>query len=300
MDESTATGAAGSGRLGPRTVAFQGEAGAFSEEALFRYFGKHVDPLPQRDFPAVASAVTSGEAIFGILPVENTRVGSVQPAYDVLADGGLRIVGEVVLPIRHFLLGVPGAPTEGLRKVLSHPVALAQCTRFLSARSGLEAVAVYDTAGAAKEVAERGDPSVGAVAAEGAARRYGLGVLHADIQDRDDNQTRFYVVERDDGPASVGAEEADRFKTVLLLEVEDRPGSLLEALQAFASRGINLTKLESRPGSTPWRYRFVLEFQARLDSEAATAAVHEARERASLLHVLGSFPAAASPPEGRP
>jgi prephenate dehydratase len=179
-------------------VAFQGEAGAFSEEALRAYFGEQegVVVLPRRAFRGVAEAVVSGEAEYGILPVENTISGRVTDACDVLSTSSLAVVGEIVRPIRHCLLGVNAAGFEEIRQVISHPAALAQCKRFLSALRAVDVVGVYDTAGAAREVATRREPALAAVASRVAGDRYGLAVLAADIQDRTDNRTRFVIVAR--------------------------------------------------------------------------------------------------------
>jgi prephenate dehydratase len=277
------------------TVAFQGEHGAFSEEALLTHFGGRALPLPRRDFQAVGEAVLGAEADFGILPVENTLAGSVQGSHDVLAEGGLTIVGEIVIAIRLFLLGVPGAREDQLRRILSHPVALAQCTRYLRAHPRAEAVAVHDTAGAAQEVARVGDPEVAAISPRGAAERYGLSVLASDLQDRSDNQTRFYVVCPEEALADRLMPPAEGpYRTVVLLELQDRPGALLSVLQPFASRGIDLSRIESRPARTPWRYRFLLELRVNAEDRAARDALAEAREVTTVLRVLGSFPLAAS------
>lgn len=272
-------------------VAFQGELGAFSEEAVRTWFGPDVEPLPCREFRQVGEAVRSGRVPAGLLPVENTLAGTVQPAYDVLAEPGLEVVGEVILPIRHFLLGVPGATLEGLRRVISHPVALAQCGEFLSRHPGIEAVAVYDTAGAAKEVAEGKDPRVGAIAARRASERYGLQVLAEDLQDRSDNQTRFLVIRRKDGPPLPGEDaRADAgWKTALLVETENRPGALVDILQPLAEGGVNLTKLESRPGITPWSYLFFLEFEGSPSPDAVERALEQVRARAQSVRVLGTY-----------
>jgi prephenate dehydratase len=272
-------------------VAFQGELGAFSEEAVRTWFDPDVEPLPCREFRQVGEAVRSGRVPAGLLPVENTLAGTVQPAYDVLAEPGLEVVGEVILPIRHFLLGVPGATLEGLRRVISHPVALAQCGEFLSRHPGIEAVAVYDTAGAAKEVAEGKDPRVGAIAARRASERYGLQVLAEDLQDRSDNQTRFLVIRRKDGPPLPGEDaRADAgWKTALLVETENRPGALVDILQPLAEGGVNLTKLESRPGITPWSYRFFLEFEGSPSPDAVERALQQVRARAQSVRVLGTY-----------
>jgi prephenate dehydratase len=283
--------------MSPR-VAFQGELGAFSEEAVRRYFGPAATPVACRDFAEVGRAVASGTVARGLLPVENTLAGSVVAAYDVLLAHRFRIVGEVVSPIHHCVLGVPGASLEGVTRVISHPVALAQCTRFLAARPGMEAVAVYDTAGAAQEVARTGSPALAAIAGRGAAARYGLDVLAADVEDRPDNQTRFLVVARreeadESGDASASASRdgvAGAMKTVLVVETANEPGALVRVLAPFADRGINMTKLESRPTGEPWRYRFLIDLDADAHEPSAAAALDVARAHSSRLDVLGSFP----------
>jgi len=273
------------------TVAFQGELGAFSEEAVRTWFGPSVEPLPCREFRQVGEAVLSGQVSAGLLPVENSLAGTVQPAYDVLAQPGLLVVGEVIRPIRHFLLGVPGSSIEGLRRVISHPVALAQCGNFLSRHPELEVVAVYDTAGAAREVAEGGDSTVAAIAAHAAAERYSLDVLATDLQDRSDNQTRFVVIRREDVPPL--PEESNHaemgWKTALLVETENRPGALVDILLPMSQEGVNLSKLESRPGLTPWSYRFFLDFEGNAGEAAATRALEQLRARAHSVRILGTF-----------
>lgn len=228
---------------------------------------------------------------FGLLPIENTLAGSVVGTYDVLAGSPLRIVGEVVTPIHHCVLGLPGATVDGLARVRSHPVALAQCTRWLAARPAVQAVAAYDTAGAARDVAAGGDPSAGAIAGRGAARRYGLQVLAADVEDRPDNQTRFLVVApRDADVARTLPRAGGEMKAALLAETDNQPGALVGVLAPFAARGINLSKLESRPTGEPWRYRFFIEIDADARAQPAAAALDEARRHAPRLDVLGSFP----------
>lgn len=282
-------------------VAFQGELGAFSEEAVQTWFGPDVEPLPCREFRQVGEAVRDGTAAAGLLPLENTLAGTVQPAYDVLLDPELIVVGEVIRPIRHFLLGLPGASLDALRRVISHPVALAQCGNFLSRHPSIEAVAVYDTAGAAIEVAAGKDPSVGAIASKRAADRYGLAVLAPDLQDRSDNQTRFVVVRQRSGKA-LPQEQSDRgrtgaegsgtssaWKTALLVETENRPGALVDILLPLSREGVNLTKLESRPGLTPWSYRFFLEFEGGPEEPRTARALEAVEEHAHSVRVLGTF-----------
>lgn len=255
--------------------------------------------MPRRSFEDVARSVLSGETERGLLPVENTLAGTVAGSYDVLAGGELEVVGEVVRPILHCLLGIPGSGVEGLRRVLSHPVALAQCTEFFREHPGVEAVAVYDTAGAARTVAEEDDPEVAAIAAEGAADRYGLEILATDLQDRDDNQTRFYVVRKREGGRSAHPSDGGGagWKTALLFRTRNEPGALVRVLRAFSSRGVNLSKLESRPGEDPWTYRFFLEFEDRGDRDAGREAIREARGETRELRVLGVFPRWAGDPE---
>lgn len=276
-------------------VAFQGELGAFSEEAVRTYFGDAAVPVPCREFGHVADAVSSEAARYGMLPIENTLAGSVVGSYDVLARTDLIIVGEVIRPIRHCVLGLEGATLGDVRRVISHPVALAQCERFLASHALIEAVAVYDTAGAARQVAEAGDPGQAAIASRAAAGRYGLVPLAEDVQDRADNQTRFVIVARPgDGPPPPPQRDAGRapaMKTALLIETRNRPGALVDVLLPFARRGINLSKLESRPGERPWSYRFFLELEAAAEAPETGEALEEIRARAAALRVLGSFAA---------
>jgi prephenate dehydratase len=277
-------------------VAFQGELGAFSEEAVHRFFGAGVQPVPRREFAEVGRAVATGEVDLGLLPIENSLVGSVVGSYDVLARGELRIVGEVITPIHHCVLGLAGAEVARLSRIISHPVALAQCTRFLGSLPGVEAVAVYDTAGAAREVAQSGDPLQAAIAARRAADHYGLEVLAENVEDRPDNQTRFVVVVPAQGqaPERLPPRPDASMKSLALLETRNVPGALLRALSPFAESGINLSKLESRPAGEPWSYRFFIEFDADANSPAAIAALDRVRQDALSLQVLGSFPRAAS------
>jgi prephenate dehydratase len=276
------------------TVAFQGELGAFSEEAVHRFFGAGVEPVPRREFAEVGRAVGAGEVDFGLLPIENSLAGSVVGSYDVLARGELRIVGEVITPIHHCVLGLPGADVGTLTRIISHPVALAQCTRFLGSMSAVEAVAVYDTAGAAKEVSRAGDPLQAAIAARRAADRYGLEVLAENVEDRPDNQTRFVVVlpAVGDTPEGLPSHSGASMKSLALLETRNVPGALLRVLSPFADLGINLSKLESRPAGEPWSYRFFIEFDADATSPEALKALDRARQESLSLQVLGSFPRA--------
>jgi prephenate dehydratase len=276
-------------RSAPR-VAFQGELGAYSDEALRLFFGAHAAPVACRDFAAVGERVAAGEVEYGLLPIENSLAGSVVGSYDVLASTDLVVVGEIVCPIHHCVLALPGVDMGDLRRVLSHPVALAQCRRWLAAHAHAEAVAWYDTAGAAKAVAEGGDPRSGAIASRLAAERYGLEVLESRVEDRPDNQTRFLVVARPDAPRPRRAVEGSTgTRTSLLAETANSPGSLFHLLRPFAEHGVNLSKLESRPAEEPWSYRFFIELDGAAGDPPLERALEEARAIA-IVRVLGSYP----------
>lgn len=271
---------------GARRVGFQGALGAFSEEAA-RALVPEAEPVPLATFEAVVRAVEEGDVDAGAVPVENTLAGAVAEAYEALVGGDVKAIAEMVIPIRHCLLGLPGASTEGVREARSHPVALSQCRGFFAAHPEIRAQAVYDTAGAAEEVAAVGDPALAAIASERAGERYGLQVLQADLQDRDDNQTRFYLIVRDGADADAGDQGT---KTACVVELENRPGALHQLLGVFAERGLDLTNLASRPGASPWTYRFIFEFRHASSAEAA-AALEEAGELCKSVRVLGTFPA---------
>jgi prephenate dehydratase/chorismate mutase/prephenate dehydratase len=284
-------------------VAFQGELGAFSEEAVRSFFGEEAEPVPRREFRDVGQAVASGEVEYGALPVENTLAGGVGASYDVLAREPLKVIGEVVVAIHHCVLGVTGARLEGVRRVLSHPVALAQAQRFFESHPAVEAVAVYDTAGAAREVVKLADPHTAALASRGAAARYGLQVLAENVEDRPDNQTRFLIVTSPPSPLPRSHRRADvrpqqeptgPWKTTVLLETANSPGALVGALQCFADRGINLSKLESRPADVPWTYRFFLEFDTDANTQSATEALADVAAHSTSVRVLGSYRKAGS------
>jgi prephenate dehydratase len=277
-----------------RRVAFQGELGAYSEEAVLRACGPDVQAVPCRENRDVVRAVADVAVDLGVLPLENTLAGTVPASYDAIADEAqIHAVGEVVIPIHHCVLGVPGATLRTMRLVESHPVALAQCSGFLARHSWLEVRAAYDTAGAALEVARAQDLTRGAIAGRAAAARYGLALLAADVEDRSDNQTRFVVLARTRAELPRGTPA----KTILILSTPNQPGALVRVLTPLAERGLNLTKLESRPTGEPWTYRFVLEFEHFAGDPAATDALHEVRAASASFHIAGTYELQeASPP----
>ena len=267
-------------------IAFQGELGAFSEEAVQRVFGTEAQPVPCRENRDVAKMVASGDADAGVLPVENTVAGSVPASYDaILGEPTLHVVREVVIPIHHCVMAAAGATLDSLRTVESHPIALAQCTTWFAQHRTIAARASYDTAGAASDVAAANDVSRGALASRIAAMHYGLTILAEDVEDRHDNQTRFVVLER--APAKVAA--GMPAKTILMLEVANRPGALMRILAPLSVRGLNLTKIESRPTGEPWTYHFVLEFEHIGEDPNVAAALGDVAREAARTRVVGTY-----------
>ncbi len=265
-------------------VGFQGEPGAYSEEAALAILPEAVT-VGFPTFTRVFDTLASREIDAAVLPVENSLGGIVQEVNDLLWERtGLRISGEVIHPVRHCLLG-RGEPVV---RALSHPQALLQCRRFLEARQ-IQAVSFHDTAGAARAVAEGMVVGSAAIASAAAARRYGLKILAEGIQDDDSNQTRFVIVDR--GPAARPG-PAGLNKASLAFIGAHKPGSLVSALTCFSERGINLTRLDSRPvPNRPWQYRFYLDFEI-ADPEAAGEALKALEGQATEVKLLGSYPAA--------
>ena len=265
-------------------IAFQGEPGAYSEAAALR-FTDHADVLPCESFEDVFAAVAGGAASHGILPVENSIGGSIHRNYDLLLEHDLPIVGEVQIPITHNLLVLPGTPLSAVKRIYSHPQALAQCERFLRSLPGVAVEATYDTAGSAKLVKEKSLTDAAAIASERAAQVFGLEILKAEIQDFSDNITRFLVVSR------TADADAIADKTSVVFSLPNEPGSLFKALSVFALREIDLTKIESRPiRGRPWEYLFYVDLPVgRHDLRCARALIHLA-EFARSLRTLGSYP----------
>lgn len=269
----------------PARIAFQGELGAYSEEAV-RQLDRAAIPVPCREFLDVARAVEGGTVDAGVLPIENTLAGSVVGSYDVLgACERLHVVAETVVDIHHCVLAPRGATLAALTSIESHPVALAQCTRFLRDRPAIAVRAAYDTAGAARDIASRADPRAGAIAGRAAAERYSLELLATNVEDRSDNQTRFLMVARAPGEIARGAPA----RTALLLTTPNVPGALLRVLHPLAAHGINMSKLESRPADEPWHYRFFLELDHPAGDPSIAAAFDQLRAMTESLRVLGSY-----------
>lgn len=270
-------------------VAFQGEPGAYSEEAIHQFFGPDVTSIPCHNFEGVFEAVESGAADFGALPVENSTAGSINQAYDLLLDHDLRVWGEVILRVRHALLAPKGTTLADVVRVRSHPHALAQCERYLNNR-GWTAEIAYDTAGSARMLAASPEPGVAVIASRLAGQLYDLQELAYGIEDAFYNYTRFFVLSHRDPP------RAQRNKTSLLFCTRHQPGALYECMGEFAKRKVNLTKIESRPRfNRPWQYIFYLDFEGHCQDPECEAALMGLLRRSSFLKLLGSYPAATTP-----
>ena len=277
-------------------VAFQGEPGAYGEEAVLRYFGATpVEPVAMPTFSAVCDSVASAATDAGVLPLENSLAGTVGDALDVLATGPLTVVGEILQRIRHHLLVIPGVDLSDVERVTSHWQALSQCDRFLSSH-GWQLVPAADTAGAARQLSADGDPHVAAIASERAAKLYGLHIAARDVQNSKHNVTRFAVIMSAGnrlplvGAGRITARPTQEHETLITFETGHRPGDLVRALTALADAGINLSRIESRPsGEGAWRYRFLVQVAGDAAADPLRAALANMREHTQSMRILGSF-----------
>ncbi len=271
-------------------IAFQGERGAFSEEAALKLLGDDITLVPCATFDATFSAIRDRAADYVLAPMENSLAGSVHRSFDLLVESGLRIVGEVIIPIVHNLIGVPGATLERVASVESHPVALAQCEQFFIENPRLKRIPAEDTAGSVRKVMRAGDSTRAAIASKRAAELYDAAILQEHLEDDRENYTRFFLLapsaaEPHDFPA------ADKIS--LVFQLAHKPGALHHALEPFARRNINMMKIESRPvHGRPWQYRFYLDLQAAAGDPEFAAALGELAQQAVELKVLGSYKSA--------
>lgn len=274
-------------------VAIQGEPGSYSDEAARTLLGNSIEIVPGRDFGAMVSALEEGRADVCVAPIENSLVGSIYAVYDLLLERGLAVGGETYLRIEHCLLAPPRATIDSIRRVYSHPVALDQCRTFLD-RLGVETVATHDTAGSVREIVERDERGAAAVAGRGAAERYAAEILRAGIEDDPANYTRFFLLHRAGDEVEIpDARREGTWKTSLVFFVENEPGSLHAALEEFARRGIDLTKIESRPArGKPFEYTFYLDLRGSPSDGIVAAALAGLERRAAFLRVLGTYAAA--------
>jgi len=248
-------------------VAIQGEPGSFSHEAA-KKLNPEAEIVPCSLSADVFAALTSGEVDAATIPIENSLAGSVLEHFDLLLAHDVQVERETLLRIRHNLIALPGSSMADIQRVSSHPVALAQCRRFLAAHPHMQAIAYYDTAGSVKQLTELRDRRAGAIASHAAASFYGAEILAADIEDNPENFTRFFRVRR----RSEATTDSEANKISIAFSVENRPGSLVAALSELSAIGTNLTKIESRPvHGKPWEYVFYVDCQIRSAAEGSHA-----------------------------
>lgn len=263
-------------------VAFQGEPGAYSEQAVFDYFGK-VKTQPCESFDAAFNAVVSNACEAGLIPIENSLAGSIHQNYDLLLQHDLHITGEYPLRVQHCLIAQPGVKKDEIKQVISHPQALGQCAAYLR-KMRVKAEPVYDTAGSVKMLKESGARDTAAIASRRAAEIYEMQILEEGIEDNPENYTRFLAISK------TAVRPEGESKTSIVFTLKNQPGALFKALSVFALRDIDLTKIESRPlQGKPWEYLFYIDFIGATHEDTVSKALDHLSEYALTLRVLGSY-----------
>jgi len=272
------------------SVAYQGTEGAFSHQAAFRHFEERFDEVNSYGydtFKQAADSVMNHEHDYAILPIENTTAGSINETYDILGEDNLHIVGEEVIRIIHCLLALEPISLERIRRILSHPQAIAQCSNFLAKLHRCKVESYIDTAMSAKKVVEDGDLSQAAIAGTHAAELYGLEILERDIANQKQNFTRFVVV----APEPISCDPQLPCKTSMLFVTGHEKGDLLRCLNVLGDHGINMAKLESRPRpNEPWKYQFYLDIEGNVETPNVAEALEELEQKASSFKLLGCYP----------
>lgn len=265
-------------------VAFQGERGAYSEEAALKFFRNKTKTIPYKYFSDVFKAVEKGETDFGVIPIENSLEGTVGQNYDLLLKSNLKIGGEVILKIAHCLIANKEVSIESIRRVYSHPQALGQCREFLE-KLRVEIIPFSDTAGSVKMVKEKKLKDAGAIANERAAKIYRMKILKKRIEKNHLNFTRFLIISKKE------EKRTGKDKTSIVFSAKHTPGVLFKALECFAKRKINLTKIESRPIiGKPWEYNFYLDFEGHQDEKIIKEILKDLKKNTLFLKILGSYP----------
>jgi prephenate dehydratase len=274
------------GKEHPMRVAFQGEPGAYSEAAVFEHFSeKDVAAVPCESFEQVFNVVKNGDCQCGVLPIENSLAGSIHQNYDLLLQNPLWVIGEQYLRVSHCLIAKPGTKISDIKTVMSHPQALAQCAGYLRSMPGIKVEPVYDTAGSVKIMRNQNDSSIAAIASKEAASIFGMQILAEKIEDNQANFTRFLVV------AAEPVHPQKEAKTSIVFTLKNEPGSLFNAMREFASRDIDLCKIESRPlVGTPWDYLFYIDLTGSTENGTVQEALENLKQFAPMLRVLGSYP----------
>jgi len=274
-------------------VSFQGEKGAFSQEAAHQLLGPSIEVVPCQRFDELFRSLETKEADAAVVPIENTLHGSVHENYDHLLRFDFPIVAETSVRIVHNLIAPPDVPRRRVRRVYSHPVALNQCLKFFERHPQLEKVPFYDTAGSVKMLMEERPKDAAAIASSVAAEIYGATILKRSIEDDRQNFTRFFLLRRPEQVAPLPAEAPGKrkWKTSLVFTTHNVPGALFRALSAFALRDVNLMKIESRPlRGKPWEYLFYVDLIGRIDEPRLKNALGHLTELADFLRVLGCYP----------
>ncbi len=266
------------------TVAFQGEVGAYSEEAAYQHFGTGARLKPCESLEETFQVVERGEVQYGLVPVENSLEGSIPRTYDLLLDSSLKVCGETQLRIVHCLIGLPEAQIDSIKEVYSHPQALGQCKTFLR-QMGWKLIPTYDTAGSVKLIKQNGMTDKAAIASARAAEIYGMKILVRSIEDNTNNYTRFFVLSRREAAPS------GNDKTSIVFSVKHKPGALYDALKELAARKVNMTRIESRPTrQKPWEYNFYVDFEGHYQDTDFKEALQSLENAAVFVKVLGSYP----------
>ena len=272
-------------------IAFQGELGAFSQQAIRQLLGPRAEPAPYQRFDEVFAALKGQKVAAAVLPIENTLHGSVHENYDLLLRYDFEITAETSVRIVHNLIAPPGVPFERIRKVYSHPVALNQCLDFFRHHKRIDRVTFYDTAGSVKMIMKDRPPDAAAIASELAAKIYGGRILRREIEDDRQNFTRFFLLEpAGSKPRTLRGGAKNPWKTSLVFSTKNIPGALFRALSALALRDLNLVKIESRPlRGKPWEYLFYLDLLGRSNDPVVQKALGHLEELADFLRVLGTY-----------
>jgi chorismate mutase / prephenate dehydratase len=270
-------------------IAFQGELGAYSEMAVYDFFGQDVEVKPCKSFDEVFENVKADTVDYGVVPIENSIEGSVNRTYDLFLEYDLKVCGEIIIRISHCLIAHKGSTIEDIDTVYSHPQALAQCRKFLEQHK-LRAISTFDTAGSVKMIKEKNMMDSAAIASERAAQIYDMSILAREIEDIKNNSTRFFVLDKKDSPYS------GEDKTSIIFATKSIPGALYKILGEFADRKINLTKIESRPTKqTPWEYHFYLDFEGHRTEQKCQEALESIKDKTIFIKILGSYKAAKKP-----
>ncbi len=274
-------------------VSIQGERGSFSEEATLLLLGKGIEFHCCEAFEEVFRATSQGQTRYCVVPIENSLAGSIHKNYDLLLRYGLKIVQEVNLPIQHHLIGVEGTTFDQIRTVMSHPVALDQCERFFERFPHLIKQTAYDTSGSVKRIVSKNMRDCAGIAGARAAEYYKGEILMRGIEDNEENFTRFFLL----SPERETAEAAN--KVSIVFSFQNTPGALFKCLSVFASREIDLAKIESRPiHGRPWEYLFYLDFQGSVDEDRTREALNDLERIAEFMEILGCYPSASSQEDG--